>query len=173
MHPSGHVQDRRFTATDAGEVLAILGRVVRAQLGLGPITGGANALVLGPDGRLLLVRTRYQRGWGCSGGYLSPGEDPTAGVLRELGEEVGMPQHLQPHLALELHFRRHLNVVFTLEVDADVAASLHPVSWEINEVGWFGPHEVPDLQPTTRRLLQADAGLVVADGARWRLAPPR
>jgi len=173
MRPGGHVQDRRFRPTDAVEVLGILGRVVRAQLGVGPITRGANALVLDPRGRLLLVRTRYQRGWGCSGGYLLPGEDPTAGVLRELAEEVGMPQVLDPRFALEMRFRRHLNLVFQLEVDADVAASLRPVSWEIGEVGWFGPHEVPELQSGTRRVLQAGVGLLLADGARWRFAPPR
>lgn len=156
-----------FRLADAREVLAILWRVIRAQTG-GPRTAGATSLILDPDGRLLLVRTRYQRGWCCSGGYLDPGEDPTDGIRRELAEEIGLPADAVPTLLHTIELTSHTDTVFTLQVDAVQAEALHPVSWEILELRWFGPFELPQLNSGTRRLLQARASLIEVHQQRWR-----
>lgn len=62
--------------------------------------GGAAALPVLPDGRLLLIRQFRPAAQGyiyeIPAGRLEPGEDATICVTRELGEEVGyQPQHLE------------------------------------------------------------------------------
>jgi 8-oxo-dGTP pyrophosphatase MutT (NUDIX family) len=48
--------------------------------------------VLYSDGseRVLLVHPTYKEGWDLPGGYLMPGESPTAALHRELLEELGI-----------------------------------------------------------------------------------
>lgn len=49
------------------------------------------ALVTGPSGRVLLVRTTKWRGrWGIPGGKIEWGEGLEAALRREIGEEVGL-----------------------------------------------------------------------------------
>lgn len=58
-----------------------------------PRTLGVHAIPITPEGRLVLVRLRYARGWRLPGGGRSPAEDPRAAVLRELREEIGLVRH--------------------------------------------------------------------------------
>ncbi|MBI5812535.1 MAG: NUDIX domain-containing protein [Meiothermus silvanus] len=52
------------------------------------------ALVSGPSGRVLLVRTTKWRGlWGVPGGKIEWGEPLEAALRRELREEVGLELH--------------------------------------------------------------------------------
>lgn len=50
----------------------------------------AAALVVSPDGRLLLVRKRGTLAFMQPGGKIEPGEEPRQALLRELGEELGL-----------------------------------------------------------------------------------
>ena len=56
-------------------------------------TSGAHAIALTPDGKIILVKLRYAKGWRVPGGGRSKGEGLEAAVLRELGEEIGMRSH--------------------------------------------------------------------------------
>ena len=53
---------------------------------------GVLAIVVPPDGGVLLLRHRFRAGrpWGLPGGWLEPGEAPVDGLRRELGEELGL-----------------------------------------------------------------------------------
>ncbi|MFN8076155.1 MAG: NUDIX hydrolase [Kineosporiaceae bacterium] len=50
----------------------------------------AGALLRDGSGRLLLVDPVYKDGLDLPGGILEPGETPTQGLVRELGEELGV-----------------------------------------------------------------------------------
>jgi 8-oxo-dGTP pyrophosphatase MutT (NUDIX family) len=54
---------------------------------------GVLSVPLTPDGRVVLVRLTYARGWHLPGGGVARGEDPQAAALRELREEIGMTGH--------------------------------------------------------------------------------
>ena len=55
-----------------------------------PSVFGVAGAVFDEAGRVLLVRQRYMAGWRLPGGGVNRGEPPQAGLLRELGEEVGL-----------------------------------------------------------------------------------
>lgn len=57
---------------------------------LHPVAFGVTGAVSDDRGRVLLVRHRYQRGWHLPGGGVGRREEPSAAVLRELAEEVGL-----------------------------------------------------------------------------------
>lgn len=77
----------RLAMGAAHRALRLYWKVVR------PVTRGVQAIPLTPDGRLVLVRLRYSRGWHLPGGGLKRGEDPAAALLRELREEIGLTAH--------------------------------------------------------------------------------
>src|SRR5580765_3762409 len=62
-----------------------------------PRTLGVRAIVLSPDGRIVMVRHSYVRGWYLPGGGREAGEDPQAAILRELREEIGLDDHRAIH----------------------------------------------------------------------------
>lgn len=58
--------------------------------------------ILDPDGRLALIRKPHFEHdvWRPPGGGIKPGEDPTAGALREALEETGLQAELRSYLVL-------------------------------------------------------------------------
>lgn len=54
---------------------------------------GVLAVPLTPEGKLVLVRLTYARGWHLPGGGVGRGEDAEGAALRELAEEIGMTGH--------------------------------------------------------------------------------
>jgi ADP-ribose pyrophosphatase YjhB (NUDIX family) len=107
---------------------------------------GALAALVRPDGRLLLVDQPYVEGWNLPGGDLARGEQPGAGLARELREELGI--EVEVGALTQATLRTHDRwVTFATRVDvpdevADRAAARSP---EVSGVGWFDPAHLPPL----------------------------
>ncbi|WP_221089696.1 NUDIX domain-containing protein [Deinococcus aquaedulcis] len=118
------------------------------------------ALVWGPGGRVLLVRTTKWRGlWGVPGGKVEWGESLEAAVRRELAEEVGLPlrdvryaQTQEAVLSPEFHKPAHMLLVdFFATTEQDTVTP----NEEIAEWAWVPLLQAPayPLNTVTRTLV--------------------
>jgi len=118
----------------------------------------AAALLIGPDGRTLLVRKRGTEAFMQPGGKIEAHEQPVNALARELEEELGLvidPAHasflgqFSAPAANEPGFVVKAEI-FLLNIDADVTPAA-----EIEEVIWIDPASDGDLvlAPLTRDLI--------------------
>ena len=138
----------------------------------GGIVRVAAAVIVGPDGRVLLAQRpigkAYAGYWEFPGGKLEPGESPRRALDRELSEELGLavrraaPWFVQryryPHAHVELHFFR------VFEWDGE------PVGHDGQAFAWQTPGRfaVKPLLPANTLVLRALAlppvyGITIAD----------
>jgi 8-oxo-dGTP diphosphatase len=102
----------------------------------------AAALLIGPDGRTLLVRKRDTQAFMQPGGKIEAHEQPVQALARELNEELGLTidpaqaRYLGPFSAPAANEPGFVvqAEVFLLNVDAAVSAAA-----EIEEVRWIDP----------------------------------
>ncbi|MGF6112297.1 NUDIX hydrolase [Pseudomonas frederiksbergensis] len=102
----------------------------------------AAALLIGPDGRTLLVRKRGTHAFMQPGGKIEPHEQPAHALARELEEELGLvidtaqatylgrfsaPAANEPGFVVQAE-------LFLLTIDSDVCPAA-----EIEEVRWIDP----------------------------------
>ncbi|MBR7833845.1 NUDIX domain-containing protein [Actinospica durhamensis] len=112
---------------------------------------GVTGLVLDEAGRILLVRRADNLQWALVTGCLEPGEQPGAGIVREILEETGVVAQIERVIAVESTPRmRHANG--DQAVYMDVAFLCRAVSGEARvnddesvDVGWFAPEDLPAL----------------------------
>jgi ADP-ribose pyrophosphatase YjhB (NUDIX family) len=148
-------------------ILSLIATALHALLKLGwfvrrPRTFGAHALALTAEGKVILVRLRYARGWRLPGGGRRADEDARDAVLRELREEIGMISHGAVTLAAELEerpdFKRDLAALLIVR---DVVYRPHRWSWEVEAVCEAALDALPrDLSPRAATWLEALAGKV-------------
>lgn len=109
----------------------------------------ASALVLDEAGRVLLARRRYEPDagrWDVPGGFLEEGEDPLAGLRRELREETG----------LEIEVGSFVGAFTDVYGDGPGATAVLNLLWEarfaggepvpaddVAELAWFPPDALP------------------------------
>jgi 8-oxo-dGTP pyrophosphatase MutT (NUDIX family) len=122
-----------------------------------PRTFGAHALAFTPEGKVILVKLRYARGWRLPGGGRDESEAPRDAVLRELREEIGLLSHGEVTAAAELEqgpdFKRDLA---SLLIVRDVRYQPHRWSWEIEEIIERPLDDLPaDLAPVARKWVSA------------------
>jgi 8-oxo-dGTP diphosphatase len=105
------------------------------------------------EGRVLLLEHvfRPDSGWGLPGGFMSSGEQPEAGVRREIREEIGIELE-----AVELLFARSLGRLRQVEIyfRARAVGIPEPRSFEIKRAEWFTLNALPaDLSSDQIRLI--------------------
>lgn len=125
------------------------------------LTLGVRGLVTDADGRVLLVRHTYVKGWHMPGGGVERGETAEAALARELVEEVGV-RMTGPAALVSIH-NAHANF------PGDHILVFRVMGWEpcpatsrgeIAETGWFAPDALPEgtTRGTARRVAEAFAG---------------
>ena len=144
-------------------VLDVVWRLTRG------LTLGVRAFVIGPDGRIFLVKHSYVSGWHLPGGGVEPGETLIDALIRELREE-GNLEPTAPPLLHGMFFNDRLSprnhvAVFVLR---DFRRIGEPVpDYEIIAHGWFALEELPnDTTAATRaRIAEILGGAPVSE--RW------
>src|ERR1700753_312791 len=61
-----------------------------------PVAFGAIAMLVDRDGKVLLARHSYRRGWSLPGGGVGRGEPALHAVIREMNEELGTVRSKPP-----------------------------------------------------------------------------
>ena len=71
-------------------------------------TAGSVAIIEREDGRWLMVKPVYRRGWSLPGGIIDRGEAPDAAVVREFMEELGLRIRVdsEPWVVFDSRMRR-------------------------------------------------------------------
>jgi 8-oxo-dGTP pyrophosphatase MutT (NUDIX family) len=132
-----------------------------------PVTFGARAIVLGPDGRLVLVKHTYDRYWYLPGGAMKKGEAAEAALRREVKEEIGVgdltiERKLGTYLSTQEGKRDTIDV-FVVRVTAIGRLQ----RFEIAAAEWFAPDALPaDVSPATRRRIAEFLGKSAVAG-KW------
>ncbi|WP_085580165.1 MULTISPECIES: NUDIX domain-containing protein [unclassified Pseudomonas] len=118
----------------------------------------AAALLIGPDGRTLLVRKRGTIAFMQPGGKIEPHELPVQALARELEEELGLViDPAQAGFLGRFDAPAANEPGFTVQADIfrlDIAAQVSPAA-EIEEVSWIDPQTDGGLAlaPLTRDLI--------------------
>jgi 8-oxo-dGTP pyrophosphatase MutT (NUDIX family) len=127
------------------------------------VTLGAQAVVLGPENKVLLIRHTYRPGWHFPGGGVEKGELAVTAMVRELREEAGV------------HVGEDEAELFGLYANFELFPSDHialfvvrrwqqpqvpPPNHEIAEQGFFAREALPpDTNlPTLRRISEILGG---------------
>lgn len=111
---------------------------------------GAHALVIDAQGRILVVRPTYLRGWMLPGGRVERGETPHAAAIRETREETGLEVALARLLLVDARSGQGTSFVFAADV---TGGELDPQLGEIAEVGWLDRDEIARTSPGLDQLL--------------------
>ncbi len=114
-------------------------------------TVSAAAVVRNSRGEILLldhiIRPKY--GWGLPGGFIERGEQPDAGIRREIREETGIELNNLRMFRVRT-IGTHIEVLFTAETDGTPDVR----SGEIRDLGWFSRGAMPDkMNPAQRALI--------------------
>jgi ADP-ribose pyrophosphatase YjhB (NUDIX family) len=118
----------------------------------------AAAALIEQDGQVLLVRRAVdpQRGcWSLPAGFVDAGEDPARAAERECLEETGL--HVRVSGLIDVVFGQehvrgaHIVIVYRAVI---IGGNLNPQD-DVDQVGFFGRDQLPDLAfYTTRKVLQ-------------------
>ncbi len=160
-HPCGDADEvlavARLTALLADDADPFLRSTLPAH-----VTG--SAVVLGPDGRLLVHRHRRLGRWLQPGGHVEPGEAPEAAAVRETREETGLVPihppsgpvlvHVDEHPGPDGHI--HLDLRYLLHVDPSRTEGPGEDAGRGGaELRWLAPDDLDDVDRSLRRAVRA------------------
>lgn len=119
-----------------------------------PVALGVHALIVDADGKVLLARHSYMKGWSLPGGGVGRGEPPLMALQRELREEIGSVKSSEPEL-VGMFSRRvgwATNVVLLYKL-INASVEFTP-NFEVREIRFVDPKSPPPgTSPGTRRRL--------------------
>lgn len=110
------------------------------------------AFVFDEENRILLCEHTYRKShpWGLPAGGLEYGEDPEAGIKRELWEETGFNVQVERLLyadsAVEFH---HISLIYLCRI---VDGTFRP-NLEVSSVKFHPLDQLPNLLPTEKVLI--------------------
>lgn len=132
------------------------------------MTLGVRGIALDAQGRVLLVRHTYQRGWHLPGGGVEHGETCATALAREMAEEAGVkmtaPAQLLGVYSNHAHFRNDHVLVFRIHAWTPCTPTHQN---EIAEHGAFPPDALPDGTSAAVRARIAEACLGGAPSETW------
>lgn len=116
-------------------------------------TLGVSAVVFDARGRVLVVEHAYhpRLPWGLPGGWLDQAEDPGAGVLRELREEL----QLEAEVLAVVHASRTANAHVDLAFLCEARSPVGKLSHELLGYDWFEADRLPRLKAFHARAIRA------------------
>lgn len=134
---------------------------LRARVGTDPLwLPGVTGVVLDDADRVLLVRRSDSGRWALVSGIVEPGENPAAGLVREVLEETGVVAAVESLAYLSVTREvvypngdraRYLDTTFLCRYVSGTAVVGDD---EATDVGWFALDEVPaDLSESSRERL--------------------
>lgn len=120
-----------------------------------PETRGVRAILISHDGKIILVRHKYQEGWFLPGGKTSGDESDEDALRRELGEELGVKTISNFEKLGEYNntyeYKRDTVIVFVVR-EFTHESKIH---FEIEEYRLFDPRMLPEkVSPGTRRRIE-------------------
>ncbi|SEG78963.1 ADP-ribose pyrophosphatase YjhB, NUDIX family [Thermomonospora echinospora] len=102
----------------------------------------AHAVLTDHRGLVLLVNPAYKNRWHLPGGYLRPGELPSAAVTREITEELAITPALPPApavIAWAPHGGDRLLLYYAAELNTEQARSMQIDGHELVGFRWCAP----------------------------------
>lgn len=143
---------------------------LRAKIGHDPLPlAGTIAVVLDDQDRVLMVRRADDHRWALVTGVLEPGEEPSAGALREIEEETGVIARVERLLGVSARDLTTLpngdqvwwtSILFQCR---HISGEAKVNDDESIDVGWFAIDDIPELLPQQARCL----ALAQADEPAW------
>ena len=130
------------------------GAMMTAKALWSPVALGVHALIVDAEGKGLLARHSYMKGWSLPGGGVGRGEAPLHALVRELNEEIGDVRADEPQL-LGVFSRPSgwaTNVVMLYRL-ANATVTFRP-NLEVREILFVDPRSPPPgTSPGTKRRL--------------------
>lgn len=145
-------------------------RVLAVRAGTPGFTVGSLVLLQrsGDRSSVLLVHQRHTRQWALPGGLLRRGEGASAGLRREVLEELGLSLELvQTAHAVGVLVDpgpRRVDVLFACTLAADAPTPL-PGHVEVSSVQWCNVGSLPPITPITAQVLAEYEALGLLGGA--------
>ncbi len=115
-------------------------------------------LIVGDDRRVLITQRRADQAlplqWEFPGGKVEPGEAPTAALVRELREEIGVEVTVGRIWDVLFHAYPDFDLVMLVYACRVVSGTPRPV--EVADLAWLATSELPggfDILPADRPLV--------------------